>query len=299
MISYDKRGTGISDPVPAAPSLDERMDDVLAVLDAVGSEHATILGISEGGPIGALFAASHPERTNRLIIYGSFVCGMTLADAPGAERSVARWNRIKSNIFEHWGEGLNVEWAAPSRDSPAMRRAAGVWERAYMSPAMARANALANLEIDVRPVLSSVRVPTLVLHRRDDALPIEQGRYYAEHIPGARMVELAGEDHWPFVGDVDSIVGEIEEFVTGAREAHDSDSLLATVLFTDIVGSTEKAAALGDTAWHALLQEHDLLIRGLLTAHQGREIKHLGDGFLAMFDRPQGRCIARAESSPR
>ena len=138
VISYDKRGTGMSDPVPAAPSLDERMDDVLAVLDAVGSERATVLGISEGGPIGAVFSASHPERTERLVIYGSFVCALDRADGPGAARYAERWRRIRTDIFEHWGEGLNLAWAAPSRDSPTMRRATGLWERMYMSPAMAR-----------------------------------------------------------------------------------------------------------------------------------------------------------------
>ena len=297
VIAYDKRGTGMSDPVPAAPSLDERMDDVIAVLDAAGSERATVFGVSEGGPIGAVFAASHPECTERLVIYGSFVCALDRADGPGAARYAERWKRIHSGV-DHWGEGKTVEWAAPSRDSPTMRRATGLWERVAMSPAMARANLTANLAIDVRPVLSSVRVPTLVLHRRDDVVPIEHGRYFAGHIPGARMVELDGLDHWPFVGDVDAIVGEIEEFVTGARAAHDTDSLLTTVLFTDIVGSTERASALGDSAWRAVLQEHDELVRRQLMAHEGREIKNLGDGFLATFDRPARavRCATRIAS---
>ncbi len=295
VITYDKRGTGMSDPVSAAPSLDERMDDVLAVLDATGSQRATVLGISEGGPIGAMFAASHPERTERLIIYGAFVCGMDRPDAPGGERSADRWRQIRDATDGHWGEGVNLAWAAPTIDSPSMRRAVGLWERLYMSPAMARANVKANFEIDVRPVLSSVQVPTRVLHRGGDAVPIEHGRYFADHIPGARMIELDGRDHWPFVGDVDTIVAEIEEFVTGSRAAHDSETLLATVLFTDIVGSTERAAALGDTAWRAVLEEHDELVRGQLMAHGGREIKNLGDGFLAMFDRPVRavRCATR------
>jgi pimeloyl-ACP methyl ester carboxylesterase/class 3 adenylate cyclase len=295
VITYDKRGTGMSDPVPAAPSLDDRMDDVLAVLDATGSERVTVLGISEGGAIGSMFAASHPERTERLIIYGAFVCGMDRPDAPGAERSAERWRQIRAATDGHWGEGLNLEWAAPSIDTPTMRRAVGLWERLYMSPAMARANVKANFEIDVRPVLASVRAPTLVLHRGGDTVPIEHGRYYADHIPGARMIELDGRDHWPFVGDVDVIVGEIEEFVTGVRAAHDFETLLATVLFTDIVSSTERAAAMGDSAWRAVLDEHDELVRGQLMAHGGREIKNLGDGFLAMFDRPVRavRCATR------
>lgn len=295
VITYDKRGTGMSDPVPAAPSLDDRMDDVLAVLDATDSDRATVLGVSEGGPIGAMFAASHPERTEKLIIYGAFVCGMTRLDTPGGDRVVARWQRIMKEFEGQWGEGASVGWAAPSIDTPTIRRAVGVWERMSASPAMARANMQANLQIDVRPVISSIQVPTLVLHRRDDAMPVEHGRYYAEHIPGARIVELDGRDHWPFVGDVDEILGEIEEFVSGARAVHGSDSLLATVLFTDIVGSTQRAAALGDSAWRAVLQEHDALVRSQLMAHDGREVKHLGDGFLAVFDRPAKavRCATR------
>jgi len=297
VISYDKRGTGMSDPVTAAPSLDERMDDVVAVLDAAGSERATVFGMSEGGPIGTLFAASHPERTERLIIYGSFVCALDLPDAPGFDESAMYRQRMLS-VMDHWGEGMNVEWAAPSIDSPAMRRFTGLLERVAMSPAMARANMTANFEIEVRPVLSAVRVPTLVLHRRDDFIPIAHGRYYADHIEGARVVELEGRDHWPFVGDVDAIVGEVEEFVTGARAAHDTDNLLATVLFTDIVGSTERAAALGDDAWRAVLQEHDDLVRRQLHTHEGREVKTMGDGFLAMFDRPAKavRCATRIAS---
>lgn len=152
----------------------------------------------------------------------------------------------------------------------------------------------ANFEIDIRPVLSSISVPTLVLHRKGDAVPIEHARYYASHIAKARIVELEGQDHWPFVGDVDAIVAEIEEFVTGGRAVHESETLLATVLFTDIVGSTERAAALGDSAWRSVLEEHDAIVRRQLTAHGGREIKHLGDGFLSMFDRPARavRCAA-------
>jgi class 3 adenylate cyclase len=266
-------------------------------MDAAQSGRATVFGMSEGGPIGTLFAASHPERTERLIIYGSFVCAMDRPDAPGFGKSATHWERIKA-LVDQWGEGRSVEWAAPSVDSPTMRRFTGLLERVAMSPAMARANMTANFEIDIRPVLASVRVPTLVLHRRDDTIPIEHGRYYAKHVSGARMVELEGPDHWPFVGDVDAIVGEVEEFVTGARAAHDTDSLLATVLFTDIVDSTKRAAALGDNAWRAVLQEHDELVRRQLRTHDGREVKTMGDGFLAMFDRPAKavRCATRIAS---
>jgi len=285
VIVYDKRGTGLSDPVLAAPSLDERMDDVLAVLDAVGSDRATVFGPSEGGAISAVFAASHPDRTERLIVYGSLACGPQHPACPAVERGAAGWELV-NHSRERWGEGANIEWGAPSVDSPTMRRFDGLLDRTSMSPAMARANLSANFEIDVRPILPSVGVPTLVLHRRDEFIPIEHGRCYAEDIPGARLVELEGSDHWPFVGDVDSLIGEIEEFVTGTRAAHAADRVLATVLFTDIVGSTERVARLGDSAWRAVLQEHDQFVRGQIAAHEGRERKQLGDGFLATFDRP-------------
>jgi class 3 adenylate cyclase len=286
VISYDKRGTGLSDPVASAPSLDERMDDVLAVLDAASSQRASLFGFSEGGPISALFAATHPERTERLIVYGSYVCGPHDPDSPAGERWGATMERVRKTI-DRWGEGTTVGWGAPSADSPAMRRLAGLFERAVMSPAMARANFDANVEkCDVRAILPTIRVPTLVLHRRDEGIPIEQGRYYAKHIPDARMVELEGQDHWPFVGDVEAIVGEIEQFLTGTRAAHGSDRVLATVLFTDIVGSTERAAELGDGGWRGLLQRHDELVRRQLSLHGGEEVKRTGDGFLATFDRP-------------
>jgi pimeloyl-ACP methyl ester carboxylesterase len=295
VIAYDKRGTGMSDPISRAPTLDERMDDVRAVLDAVGSERATVFGVSEGGPISALFAAAHPERTEGLIVYGSIVCGANDPNAPGGGKWPAMFARVMATI-DRWGEGETIGWAAPSADSPAARRATGLLERAAMSPAMARANMVSNLEhMDVRPVLPTVRVPTLVLHRRDDPMPIEHARYYAEHIPGARLVELEGSDHWPFVGDVEAILGEIEEFMTGARAAHESDRVLATVLFTDIVSSTERAAALGDNAWRAVLGRHDEVVREQLKAHGGREVKHTGDGFLASFDRP-ARAVRCATS---
>nr|WP_090341205.1 adenylate/guanylate cyclase domain-containing protein [Mycolicibacterium malmesburyense]CRL70997.1 lignin peroxidase LipJ [Mycolicibacterium malmesburyense] len=295
VIVYDKRGTGMSDPVSAAPSLDERMEDVVTVMSAAGSDRATIFGVSEGGPIGVVLAASHPERVEGLITYGAFVCGLDRADAPGGERAARSWTQIMANINNHWGEGKNVEWLSPSIDSPAVRRTAGVVERVAMSPSMARANMSANFAIDVRPILPSVRVPTLVLHRRGDVLPIEQGRFLAAHVAGARFVELEGRDHFPIAGDVDAIVGEIEEFITGTRAPHATDSVLATILFTDIVGSTERAAALGDSAWHAVLREHDDIVRKHLSAYDGREVKTMGDGFLATFDRPVRavRCATR------
>ena len=234
------------------------------------------------------------------MVYGALVRGPYDPDAPAAERWGPMLEHIKGTI-DRWGEqGETVGWwQAPSVDSPVARRMAGLLERAAMSPAMARANMAANFEkCDVRPILPSVRVPTLVLHRRDDPIPIDHGRYYAEHIPDARLAELEGADHVPWVADVEAIVGEVEQFMTGARAAHASDRVLATVLFTDIVGSTERAAELGDSAWRDLLQGHDELVRRQLATQGGREVKHTGDGFLATFTGPARavRCASTIAS---
>jgi class 3 adenylate cyclase len=194
--------------------------------------------------------------------------------------------------IDHWGEGRTLDWAAPSqRGSALRRRAVGALERATMSPSMALLSQEAAItHCDVRAILGDVRVPTLVLHRRADAVPVEYARYLAEHIPGARLVELEGIDHVPFVGDIESITGEVEEFLTGVRHDPEPDRALATVLFTDIVGSTERAAQLGDRAWRELLERHDEMARATLARFRGREVKQTGDGFLATFDAP-GRAV--------
>jgi class 3 adenylate cyclase len=294
LIRFDKRGTGLSDPVPGVPTLEERMEDVHAVMDAVGSERAAIFGLSEGGPMAALFAATYPDRVSALILYGSFACGA----APPEEGGITNRNYPKIiEMLDDWGEGRILELFAPSvRDDPTARRVIGGYERSAASPGMARALLMAANEIDVRPVLPAIRVPTLVLHRTGEMVaPVEAARFTASQIPGARLVELPGNDHVPWVGDRQALVHEIEEFLTGARHVHEPDRILATVLFTDIVASTERAAELGDARWRELLEQHDVLARREIEAFRGRVVKTLGDGLLATFDGP-ARAVRCAQA---
>jgi pimeloyl-ACP methyl ester carboxylesterase len=293
LILFDKRGTGLSDPVSGVATLEERMEDVRAVLDACGSQQAALFGLSEGGPMSLLFAATYPERTTALITFGSFA---RLTPAPGYffefyEDWDERRARFADAVENHWGDGQALMLYMPSLAGDAnAQRMLGMFERAAASPAMVRALYQFNTEIDVTQVLPVIGVPTLVLHRTDDLIPVEWGRYVAEHVPGARFVELAGNDHMPWLGDSDTVLDEVEHFLTGARRAAEPGRVLATVLFTDIVGSTERAAALGDDRWRALLESHNELVRRQLAAFNGREVQTLGDGFLATFDGP-GRAI--------
>jgi pimeloyl-ACP methyl ester carboxylesterase len=286
LILFDKRGTGLSDPVVGAPTLDERMDDVRAVMDAAGSEAASIFGVSEGGPLSLLFTATHPERVRHLIIFGSGPRFTPSADypwsAPGLEHPL--WGKS----LEHWGEGRLVDIMAPSyADNARARELFARVERFGASPAMARDLLDLARQIDVRPILPSIQVPALILHRvRDGTLPVEGARYMAEHIPAARYIELPGDDHTPWLGDPDALLNEIEEFVTGSAADVDFDRVLATVLFTDIVDSTRLATEFGDRRWRDLLGQHDLIVRGQLDRFQGQERDKAGDGFLATFDRP-------------
>jgi class 3 adenylate cyclase len=291
LVMYDKAGTGLSDPLPAVPTLEQRMADLSAVLEAAGVERPVLLGISEGGPMSLMFAATFPERVRGLILYGSMVCGnLDPTENPGGPRWVDVGGRIKTAI-EHWGKGLLIDVFSPTlAGQPFARRINGLHERAMASPAMASAAYDAILGIDVRDVLPTIRTPTLVLHRVGDAIPIEGARYMAARIPGARLLELSGADHWWWVGDSESILDAIEEFVTGTRPDRHIDRMLATVLFTDIVGSTKRVAELGDTAWRNLLERHNQATREQLAAFRGREISSTGDGFLATFDGP-GRGV--------
>jgi class 3 adenylate cyclase/pimeloyl-ACP methyl ester carboxylesterase len=288
VILYDKLGTGLSDPVDGVPTLESRADDLRAVLDAAGSDRAALFGFSEGGPISVLFAASYPERVRALVLYGTYAT-VPLEDdgSPGRAKWIALNTRVRATI-DHWGEGQTIDWAAPSVSHSALhRRAVGALERAGMSPRMALVTWQACLtQVDVRDILGSVHVPTLVLHRKDESIPVEDGRELAAKIPEARLVELDGVDHWPGLGDIKSITGEVEEFLTGQRHEHAVDRILATVLFTDIVDSTRRATELGDQRWRELLEQHDEIIRAEITRFQGRVIKHTGDGFLATFDGP-------------
>ncbi len=295
VVMYDKAGTGLSDPVPAVPTLEQRMEDLLVVLDAAGAQRPVLLGISEGGPMSILFAATYPERLRGLILLGSMVCGLL---DPDQNPCGPRWLQVTGleTAVDHWGKGLSVNVFSPTiAGHPMAHRVVGVHERASASPAMARAAYEAILQIDVRDVLPAVRTPTLILHRVGDAVPVEGARYMAEHIVDAQLTELAGADHWWWVGDSDAILDSIEEFVTGSRPARASERMLATVLFTDIVGSTERATQLGDGAWRDLLERHNEITRQEIAAARGREVDSTGDGFLATFDGPaRGVRCARA-----
>jgi pimeloyl-ACP methyl ester carboxylesterase len=285
LIRFDKRGTGLSDRTVGLPDFENRMDDVRAVMDAAGSSQAALFGYSEGGPMCVLFAATYPDRTRALVLYGTYAKRRDPDDdypwAPTADERLeyAQW------LEESWGENVDLMKMTPSADAE-MRAWYQRRGRAALSPAAARDLILMNSKADVRDLLGSVQCPTLVLHRSGDrdSRP-EEGRYIASRIPGARFVELAGDDHMPAVRP-DEIVDEIEEFLTGARPTASSDRVLATVLFTDLVGSTERAGALGDEAWGALVRAHEDAVRAELARFSGEEVDTAGDGFLAVFDGP-------------
>lgn len=289
LILFDKRGTGLSDRVPTneLPSLEQRMDDVRAVMDTVGSERAALLGLSEGGPLEMLFAATYPTRTRALVLMCTFAKMLRAPDHPEGVPPEAL-EMVFSRIEQGWGDGVLLRSLAPSVSvDPVAREFWSRFQRSAASPAAAVDLLRMAAQIDVRPVLPTIRVPTLILHRTGDRfVPVEQGRALARQIPGARYVELPGDDHLPWMGDADAMLGEIQEFLTGARDAPESDRLLATVLFVDLVGSTERAAALGDRRWRELLEEFYVRVRRELSRLRGREVDTAGDGFLAAFDGP-------------
>ncbi|HEX2500702.1 MAG TPA: adenylate/guanylate cyclase domain-containing protein [Methylomirabilota bacterium] len=298
LILFDKRGTGLSDRVADLPNLETRMDDVRAVMDTVGSERAALFGYSEGGPMCALFAATYPARTTAVITAGSYARRIWAPDYPWAP-TLDRHRQFMERCQQEWGGpvGLDERWPSAARDE----RVRQWWARLLRmgsSPGAAVALLRMNAEMDVRHVLSAVRVPTLILHSHgDQALDIRGSRFMAERIPGAKLVELPGVDHVPWGDDSDAIVDEIEEFLTGVRHGPEPDRVLATVLFTDIVGSTERAAALGDRRWRDVLEQHHAVVRRELGRFRGREIDTAGDGFLATFDGPaRGVRCARAVS---
>ena len=281
VVMFDKRGTGLSDRVSELPSLDLRMDDARAVMDAVGIERAALLGVSEGGPMAALFAATYPQRCRGLVLYGTFASSFLTPEELEA--------RLRY-IDQVWGSGESLPRFAPSRQNdPALQQWWGRFERLGASPAAAIALARMNSQIDISNILSTVRVPTLVIHCTGDKLvKVESGRFLAEHIPGARLLELPGDDHFFFIHEQTAIkIGDaVEEFLTGTIAPVEGDRVLATVLFTDIVGSTARAEQLGDYRWHNLLDAHHTTVRRELARCRGKEVKSLGDGFLATFDGP-------------
>lgn len=288
LIVFDRRGTGLSDRVLTLGSFEELMDDIGAVMDAAGSERAALFGGAEGGPMCALFAATFPERTSALILGASYARRGWAPNYPwGLDDETQQ--RILDGYEERWGRpGFGARSIAPTLvDDERFQTWYAQAQRFSGTPAAARAWFRVTMEIDVRDVLPAIRVPTLVIHRTGDrVIPVESGRYLAEHIADAKYAELPGVDHFPFVGDIDAIVDEVEEFLTGSRRAREPDRVLATVLFTDIVGSTQRAAELGDRRWASLLAEHHRVVRAELERHRGRVVRIEGDGTLSTFDGP-------------
>jgi class 3 adenylate cyclase len=295
LIIFDKRGTGLSDRDCGIASLEERIDDVRAVMAAADSERASILGFSEGSAMALMFAATYPNRTRSVVLYGA------LCKTPGWGPPPLPDN-LDTRVDQHWGTGATAGIFAPSLSgNVSFRELMARNERASASPSAVKALMRMNAELDVGPILGSVRAQCLLLHRVGDrACNVEVSRDLVNHLPNAKYIELPGDDHAP-VGDINRLFDEIEEFLTGSRPVEPSDRVLATVLFTDIVESTKRARELGDHAWHELLARHDQIVRAEIGRYGGREIKTLGDGFLATFDGPARavRCAsAIVESIP-
>ena len=304
LILLDKRGTGMSDPVPLdeLPTLEQRMDDVRAVMDAAGSRRAALLGTSEAGALNLLFAATHPERTAALILLNSYARLAWSEDYPfGIPADAAE--ALLDGIEKGWGTGVAFEALVASQaDNEAMRRWWARYQRLAASPGAAVTLLRRAFDTDARAVLPLIAVPTLILHRAGDPFSgPEHGRYLAQHIPGARYVELSGGDHLFFVQDADPLLAEIQEFLTGVREGSEAERVLATVLFVDIVGSTEHAVRLGDRRWRDLLDAYYRAVRGELARFRGREIDTAGDGLFAMFDGPARaiRCACAIRDAVR
>jgi len=294
LILLDKRGTGLSDRVSpeALPGIEQRKDDLKAVMDAAGIERASLVGHSDGGPLAMLFAATYPGRVENLVLINTYAKRLSSPDhAPAL--SPEFFGDFATQVAEHWGEPIAADLLAPGSDAD-FRRWWAANLRASMSPAAARAMVAMNAAIDVREALPAIHVPTLVIHRIGDAAtPVEGGRFLAEHIEGATLVELPGPEHFPWMGDAESLLVAIEGFVTGERSGSVSNQALASMLFTDIVSSTEKAARLGDREWGSLLKTHDGIVASEVSRHEGREVKNTGDGSLSVFEGPAraARCF--------
>jgi class 3 adenylate cyclase len=299
VILFDKRGLGMSDRVPGATPLDVRMDDIRAIMDAVGSETAALMGESEGGPLAMLFAAAHPERTRALILQGAEVRERIDAEWPWGESTEVEHEAYAARIPDMWGNGARMSDVAPSLEQDPALPAARAWfaklQRNAATPATWEAFSRMAFDIDVRDIVPSIHVPTLIVHTVGDRIcDVGNARWLADNLPGARYVELPGADHVPWF-DPDRTLAEIREFLTGSREPAEPDRVLATVLFTDIVGSTELASRLGDRRWRELLESHHAAVRSELTHYRGREVDTAGDGFLAVFDGP-ARAIRAASA---
>lgn len=287
IIAVDRRGSGLSDRSYGMATLEEGVDDLVAVLDDAGVERTALLGLNESGSLCAVFAAAQPARVSALMLYGSFAATVRQDDYPWAPTPDEREEEIQF-IVEHWGTGGGAFMISPTAASDVTFQK---WAAKWMRNAVTRDALIAAYEMlgrtDVRHVLPTIRVPTLILHRRDDVIvPFDNGRYLADKIPDAKLVELTGEDHFPFFGDWETIADEIEEFLTGHRRERETSRVLATILITDIVGSSRKAAELGDDRWHSLLDNHYQLADRYLDRHGGRLVKTVGDGIIATFDGP-------------
>jgi class 3 adenylate cyclase len=304
VICFDKRGAGLSDPVAlgALPTLEHWVDDARIVLDAAGSDQVALIGDAEGGPMAMMFAATYPQRTRALVLVNTFAKMLRADDYPigmpeeAAERFLEIWERS-------WGTGVVLELSAPSvAGDPEMQRWVGRYMRLSAPPAASTRMYRWVLQVDVRSVLPSIQAPTLILHRGENRhYRAPMGRYLAEHIPGAKYVELRGTDWYPPFVNAEPVLDEIQEFLTGARPVSAQDRILATVMFTDIVGSTDLAARLGDLRWLDLRAAHDGLVRTLLSRYRGEEVATTGDGFLATFDGPARavRCASEITSAVR
>ena len=288
VINFDRRGSGLSDPVAEAPTLEQRMDDVRAVMDAAGSERAALVGISEGVSMSLLFAATYPDRVQALVCCGGMARSTEDVDYPWAAPAEALLESGVEFVLPHWGEGAMIDLAAPSQvDNPESRAFFARMERASASPGMLGSLAQMFIDIDVRDVVPSVHAPTLILHRRHDRLVnVRNGRWLAEHLPNARLVEIPGDDHIFWYESPELALGEMQEFLTGTHYTPDPERKLATVVFTDIVDSTRTATEFGDRRWREVLERHQGTVRAALGSFNGREVKTIGDGFLATFDGP-------------
>ena len=289
VIQFDRRGTGMSDRPSGPASLEARMQDIGAVMDAVGSDRAALLGESESGPLACVYAATHPDRTSALILYGPVIRMLGDPSFPWAPEPEVFAEALELTTAEWGSEDLIWGWAPTAGDDPRARQFFSRFMRMSSSPGAYRDQMWVNADIDVRRVLPHIAVPTLVLHRGgDSAIHVGQGRYAGRQIPGARYVELPGQDHLLIAGDPAPFLDEIEQFLTGVRSGLDVDRALATIVFTDIVASTELAARMGDGPWRRLLDEHDALLRRELLRFGGRQVNTMGDGMLASFEGPDG-----------
>lgn len=307
LILFDKLGTGMSDPVSGIPTVEERAAEIDAVIDAAGASQPALFGLSEGGPASIFFASTRPDRVRALVLFGTYPRGAPGPDAdPGEFRAqilaegwdekyvpsddqINRINEFGRHVDNDWGDGQALSLLVPSLGSPQQLALA---ERVTASPGMARATLESGRHLDVSHLLGSVQVPTLVVHARDDIVPIQLGRFLADSIPGARMLEVDGSDHAPWFTEPEVIAGEVEQFLTGARGKRGGERVLTTVLFTDIVSSTSRAAELGDARWRAVLERHSEIARNELGRFGGRVVKSTGDGILATLEGPASaiRC---------